>query len=187
MQRPNASGTIDSYDHTQRGVIHRVVAGFALAALAAAVVVGVEGDAAADGGEGERGAIVFALGLTGGLMLLVAAAFAWLRVCDEGDALQVSFGPVPLFSRRVRYDTIRSVEVGRTTWLHGWGIHLALGGGWVWNIHGFDCVVIGLERSRLLLGTDDPDGLAAFLRGRLAGRQLPAAPPSSSATSAPAS
>lgn len=106
---------------------------------------------------------------TGAAMLLLTPSFAWLTVSDEGNRLAVSFGPIPLFRRRIWYDDILSVETGKTTFLDGWGIHLSLRGGWVWNIWGFDCVVLRLRRGILRVGTDDPDGLAAFLKARVAG------------------
>jgi hypothetical protein len=39
-------------------------------------------------------------------------------------------------------------------------------GGWVWNIWGYDCVVIRMKRGTLRVGTDDADGLVEFLRSR---------------------
>jgi hypothetical protein len=49
----------------------------------------------------------------------------------------------------------------------GWGIHWNPWGGWVWNIWGFDCVVLQLNRGMFRVGTDDPDGLVEFLRRRI--------------------
>lgn len=102
------------------------------------------------------------------LMTVLAACFHFLRVADEGDRLSVAFGPVPLFRRTVPYADIEIVEVGRTTLLDGWGIHRSLRGGSVWNIWGRDCVVIRLQKGILRIGTDDTEGLAQFLRKRLA-------------------
>lgn len=104
--------------------------------------------------------------VVGSVLILAGLAFQTLRVADAGAYLLIQFGPLPLFRKRIRYDRIRSVEVGRTTLLDGWGIHLSLRGGWVWNIWGWDCVVVshhGITR----IGTDDPEGLAAFLRSRI--------------------
>lgn len=101
------------------------------------------------------------------LMLVLAASFHFLRVEDEGDRLSISFGPLPLFRRSVKYEDIVSVETGRTTILDGWGIHMSLRGGWVWNIWGRSCVVLRLRKGILRLGTDDADQLAAFLNRQL--------------------
>jgi hypothetical protein len=105
--------------------------------------------------------------VTGLFMFLLAASFHHLTVADEGNQLAIRFGPLPLFRKRIFYDDIREVEAGRTSFLDGWGIHLSLRGGWVWNIWGRDCVIIRLKRGIIRVGTDDPDGLAAFLRNRI--------------------
>ncbi|TWU40639.1 hypothetical protein [Novipirellula artificiosorum] len=105
----------------------------------------------------------------GVLMLFLAASFHHLKVEDEGDQLGIRFGPIPLFRRTVFYSEIESVAVGRTTILDGWGIHLSLRGGWVWNLWGRDCVVLKLHKSILHVGTDDPVHLADFVKSRLEG------------------
>ena len=109
----------------------------------------------------------FVLSALGLLMLVLAASFHHLTVADEGDRLSVAFGPVPLFQRRVPYDEIRHVEIGRTSILDGWGIHMSPKGGWVWNIWGRDCVVLRLRKGILRIGTDDAQNLAMFLKGRM--------------------
>ena len=55
------------------------------------------------------------------LMLVLAGSVHHLTVEDEGDQLSISFGPIPLFRRSVKYENIVSVEIGRTTILDGWG------------------------------------------------------------------
>lgn len=96
-------------------------------------------------------------------MLVLAASFHHLTVEDQGDRLSVSFGPVALFRRSIQYDDIISAEIGRTTILDGWGIHMSLRGGWVWNLWGRDCVVLQMRKGILRVGTDDAANLAAFL------------------------
>jgi hypothetical protein len=103
----------------------------------------------------------------GVLMLILAASFHHLTVEDAGDRLSVSFGPLPLFRRSIRYNDLIEVERGRTTLLDGWGIHLSLRGGWVWNIWGHDCVVFRLQQGTLRVGSDDAGALLAFLQFRL--------------------
>jgi hypothetical protein len=105
--------------------------------------------------------------LVGLLMLVLAASFHHLTVEDEEDRLSIRFGPLPLFRRSVRYENIVSVEIGRTTILDGWGIHMSLRGGWVWNIWGRTCVVLRLRKGILRVGTDDAEQLAEFLNSRL--------------------
>ena len=105
------------------------------------------------------------------LMLVLAASFHHLTVEDEGDRMSVSFGPIPLFRRSVKYENIVSVETGRTTILDGWGIHMSLRGGWVWNLWGRNCVVLQLRKGILRVGTDDAVNLVEFLNARLVDAQ----------------
>lgn len=107
------------------------------------------------------------------LMLVLAASFHNLTVEDQVDRLSVSFGPIPLFRRTIRYDEIISAEIGRTTILDGWGIHMSLRGGWVWNLWGRDCVVLQLQQGILRVGTDDAENLADFLNQTITNRRKP--------------
>ena len=110
----------------------------------------------------------FSLATGGGLTAILALAFRQLTIRDNGDALFVGFGPLPLFRRSVPYVDIERVEQGRSSWLDGWGIHISPSGGWVWNLWGFDCVDVYLSRGRKLrIGTDDPVELAAFLQQQI--------------------
>ncbi|MFN0058416.1 MAG: hypothetical protein ACKVX7_08160 [Planctomycetota bacterium] len=144
-----------AYDHTQRSLLCLLVYALALTFLVL--------------GWGLRGEPLIRLMFppTGVLMLVLAACFHHLQVKDLGDELSIQFGPVPLFRRRVKYADLTSVEIGRTTILDGWGIHLSVRGGWVWNISGRDCVVLRLRKSTLWLGTDDQQNLARFLNSRI--------------------
>lgn len=117
----------------------------------------------------EEPVVPVVLPVAGALMLLLGASFRYLTVADEGDRLAIRFGPLPLFRKRIRYSDMRSVEVGRTTLLDGWGIHLSLRGGWVWNIRGWDCVMIE-HGGKTWLGTDDAENLARYLQSRIAGQ-----------------
>lgn len=100
-------------------------------------------------------------------MFVVAASFRHLTVEDRGDGLAIRFGPDPLFRKTVAYNEIKSDEVGRTLLLDGWGIHVSIRGGWVWNIWGRDCVVMHMTKGTLRIGTDDAENLATFLRSRV--------------------
>lgn len=106
--------------------------------------------------------------LAGIVTLVLAASFHHLTVSDEGEALAVRFGPLPLFRTAIRYDDVRRVEVGRTTLLDGLGIHLSLRGGWVWNLWGRDCVVVYLRKGGVFrIGSDDTLNLAGFIKTRI--------------------
>lgn len=98
--------------------------------------------------------------------VFLAFAFGTLTVEDEGDWLAVRFGPLPLFKKYIPYTKMTAIELARSTLLAGWGIHWTRGG-WLWNIGGFDCVRIETGGTGILVGTDDSDGLAAFLRRKI--------------------
>jgi len=115
----------------------------------------------------ERQVAYFLLAPLGTVMVILAAAFQYLLVEDQGDQLLIGFGPLPLFRTRFRYDQITHVEVGTTTWIEGWGIHLSPRGGWVWNLWGWDCVVLRGPKRTLRVGTDDAEALSKFLQSRL--------------------
>ncbi|MEJ7594231.1 MAG: hypothetical protein WKF77_22060 [Planctomycetaceae bacterium] len=85
--------------------------------------------------------------------------------------MSIAFGPIRLCQRSVLYEDIISVDTGRTTFLDGWGIHLSMKGGWLWNLWGRDCVVLRLRKFILRVGTDDPERLAEFIKVRLAETQ----------------
>ncbi|MEI6541074.1 MAG: hypothetical protein WCO86_16350, partial [Planctomycetota bacterium] len=72
-----------------------------------------------------------------------------------------------LFRRSIKYADIISAEIGRTTVLDGWGIHMSPRGGWVWNLWGRDCVVLQHRKGILRVGTDDAGNLAAFLNQKI--------------------
>lgn len=102
------------------------------------------------------------------LMLVVAASFHHLTVVDLGEKLAIRFGPIPLFRKTVQYSDIVKLEVGRTSLLDGWGIHMSMSGGWVWNLWGRDCVVLHYRDGRILrIGTDDAENLAGLLQSRV--------------------
>lgn len=106
-------------------------------------------------------------------MFLGAGSFHFLKVQDQADRLSISFGPMPLFRKSVRYEDILSAEIGRTTILDGWGIHVSLRGGWVWNLWGRDCVVLHMRIGILRIGTDDAEMLAAFVSRKISTQPKP--------------
>ena len=102
--------------------------------------------------------------------LFLGLAFRQLTVCDDGDALGVRFGPLPVFGTRVPYDTILSVERGQSSLIDGWGLHYMPVRGWTYNLWGFDCVNVRCADRFLRIGSDDSDDLVGFLRTRIANR-----------------
>jgi hypothetical protein len=144
------------YSHTQKAPLCLILYASALACIFLAWIIGDMPGIYIGGGVGL-------------LIALLAPAFHHLTVNDQGDHLKIRFGPVPLFRRTVRYADIETVEVGRTLILDGWGIHYSIRGGWVWNLWGWDCVVVRFKKGGVLrIGTDDAENLAGFLEGKIA-------------------
>ena len=146
------------YEHTQNAPLYLIL-----------VAVGVGMFMAAGLVPEPVGQSIFAI--CGAMMFLLACCFHHLTISDEGDQLLIHFGPIPLFRRRVTYSEIEKVQQARSTIWDGWGIHLSPGGGWTWNLWGFDCVDVwhrkGGRLKKVRIGTDDPVGLQAFLIERL--------------------
>lgn len=165
--------TSTTYRHTQHAPLCWLLYGVAGAVVVAAALLR------------DAGPAPYILAFTAAIVCLIAAGFHHLTVEDLGDRLLIGFGPLPLFRRTLLYADVAAAEVGRTTMLEGWGIHVSPRGGWVWNIWGRDCVVVTLRRrlrpsrwrllsrllfdgdDRLTIGTDDAANLAEFLRGRM--------------------
>jgi len=149
------SGAPETYYHTQESPLCLLVYGLAVTLLVLGWVLR------------DVPPILYSFPPVGLLVLILAASVHRLTVADLGDRLAIQFGPVPLFQRTICYADIVQVEVGRTTILDGWGIHLSLRGGWVWNLWGRDCVVFRFRKGVFRVGTDDAENLARFVAGRI--------------------
>ena len=101
------------------------------------------------------------------VMFIFTQAFHHLTVRDEDDCLAIRFGPLPLLGKRIPYADITSAEPDRTSLIDGWVVHWVPGRGTTYNIWGYDCVILRLNRGTLRVGTDDPDGLVEFLKIRI--------------------
>jgi len=147
------------YSHTQHGRLHLLFHALALCSLVGAVLVPAPGPR-------------WVLVIIAAVFALAGLSFGELRVEDEGEALLVRFGPVPLLKARIRYEDIASATAGRSRWIDGWGIHWVPWRGWTYNIWGFSCVQLELHSGkRIRIGTDEPAKLAEFLHDRLAERR----------------
>lgn len=78
-----------------------------------------------------------------GAEILLAYTFGWPR-------------------RRIDRDRVISAVPERIPLWYGWGIRRTPKG-WMWNVWGRDAVRVTLTEKEFLIGTDDPDGLAAAL------------------------
>jgi hypothetical protein len=146
MEQPN-----ETYRHTQIGWV-------LLAALAAGA-----------------GVVLFATNKTGWstaasvvltLLTVVAVLFCTLTVRINGGLIECRYGP-GLICKYIPLATVRGVRTVRTEWYQGWGIRLT-SDGWLFNVSGLDAVEVELaDGKRIRIGTDEPQVLAAAIRGRL--------------------
>lgn len=142
------------YEHTQRGP-WRFIGYFY--ALVMTPVLWMAGDSP------------IAVLLLGGAVLLVIVlceGFSRLTIQDEGDRLNVAFGPPPLWHTEIAYRDIESIEPARSTFLDGWGVHWLPGRGTIYNVWGYDCVRVKTAKRIVRLGTNDVDRLVAFLTAK---------------------
>ena len=122
------------------------------------------------------GIVVFATGKTGWstaaslvltLLISVAVLFCTLTVSIRDGEIECRFGP-GLIRKHVPLAAVRGARPVRTEWYQGWGIRLT-SDGWLFNVSGLDAVELELvDGKRLRIGTDEPQALAAAIRGRLA-------------------
>jgi hypothetical protein len=141
------------YEHVQKGIIQPILLASGLICLGISVFMR----------ETTFHIIIFLT--TAVVCVILSFAYAFLTVRDEGDCLSVRFGPLPLFRKFIPYTAITAVDKDRSNFISGWGIHPTKKG-WLWNIGGLDCVRIEMGKKSILIGTDDPDGLTAFLRSK---------------------
>jgi hypothetical protein len=102
------------------------------------------------------------------LGILGAAAYSFRSLTIEVDdrELRLQFGDGPI-KKSFPLADLTSVKSIRTTPLQGWGIHW-IGTGWLYNIYGLDAVELCFANGkRALIGTDEPDKLAAAVDARL--------------------
>jgi hypothetical protein len=97
------------------------------------------------------------------ILLICLVLFYRLRITIDGENLCASFG-IGVIRKKVRLAEIVGCEPIRIRWWYGWGIHLTPCG-WLYNVSGFDSVVITLRDGRkFAFGTDDPHGLVDAIR-----------------------
>jgi len=98
------------------------------------------------------------------VLFAVSLVLFWsMTVRVTGEALEFWFGP-GLLRKRVPLPEIVAVETVRTSFWNGWGIHWTRQG-WLYNVSGFDAVLVRLRSGKsLLVGTDEPEALADALR-----------------------
>jgi hypothetical protein len=102
--------------------------------------------------------------LVAGAAFTALLGWTWgsLTVRIEGGELRVRFG-LGWPRKTLPLAEIASVEVTRTTFMEGWGIHRTRRG-WLYNVSGFDAVLLQLTSGRsMMIGTDEPRRLKAAI------------------------
>lgn len=100
------------------------------------------------------------------ILLVCLVLFYRLKITIEDQVLCATFG-IGVIQKKVRLAEIVGCEPVRIRWWYGWGIHLTPFG-WLYNVSGFDAVLIRLRNGKkLALGTDDPHGLTAVIRASI--------------------
>jgi hypothetical protein len=87
------------------------------------------------------------------------------RVDERGVSWAFGFG----FPRgSISFDDIAAVQMTQTRMMEGFGIHWTLRHGWLWNVAGWDAVMIRKTNGRAVtLGSDDAQGLYDAIRSHV--------------------
>ena len=152
------------YRHTQRGWTLLLAA--ALGAAFVLIVVFVLPPAGAEPLPG------WVVALIVGAPLLTLLAFGSLTVSIGDGALAWHFG-LGWPRKSLPLTEIVAVQPTRTRFFEGWGIRLTRRG-WLYNVSGFDAVLLTRRDGKtLMLGTDEPRALAAAIERARAARTSP--------------
>lgn len=136
------------YEHTQRGttILVTLLTGMLL-------LLGLTSVHPAS--QGLLFTIIGVLGICGFLFSSLT-----VRITDRALRWEFGFG---LLRKEIPLAEIERAEVTETTFLQGWGIHHT-SRGWLYNVSGFQAVVVRLKNGKtFLLGTDEPERLRAAL------------------------
>jgi hypothetical protein len=145
------------YEHKQTSPLHLILYAIGIVILGAAWL------------SRENRVVSLILVSSAALMILAALCFGYLVVRDEGDALVLRYGPLPVFRRHIPFARIAAAEPSRSAVIDGWGIHYIPGRGTTYNLWGFDCVKMRVDNRTIRVGTDDIQGLVRFLKEKVTG------------------
>lgn len=111
---------------------------------------------------GAAGSLRF-VALPAALMAVFYYGFRSLMVTVTATAVELAY-TTGWPRKTIERANIVSAEPFRMPWWYGAGIRLTPKG-WMWSVWGLDTVLLQLSDGRgFLIGTDDPEGLAAALR-----------------------
>jgi hypothetical protein len=143
------------YQHVQRSPLHFLI--YLLAAFMFVVAWQLRSDVTPS----------TVVGVFSVLLIVLALSFQTLTVSDQGDHLNIRYGPLNWFGTQIAYRDMTAVEPSTTSVIDGWGIHFIPLRGWTFNLWGFECVKISLGNKVIRIGTDDSENLVTFLQQRL--------------------
>lgn len=97
--------------------------------------------------------------------LLLVLAVVGYRVDARGVSWSFTAG-IP--GGVIPFEDIADALITTTRFWEGWGIHWTIIHGWLWNVAGFQGVLIRKRNGRVVtLGTDDPQGLYDAIRAHV--------------------
>ncbi len=143
------------YEHTQRSPMHLLL--YLPAAFAFFLAWQVRNDMAPS-------IVVVVVAV---ILFVTALSFQTLTISDQGEHLDIRYGPLNLFGTKVVYRDMTKVEQGETSLIDGWGIHFIPFRGWTLNLWGFECVKIWRGKKVIRIGTDDSENLVSVLLEKL--------------------
>jgi hypothetical protein len=151
----------EPYRHTQFGT--RIVIGTVLGLVLATLVIASL----------SKSTMLAAPWLIAAVYAVLGAGYVLfyrLTVTVDAERVLAVFG-VGLLRKEVALEDIRRVDVARTRVWWGFGIHWTQAG-WLYNVGGRWVVRLELVRDRpVMIGTDEPEVLAAAIDARLAARR----------------
>jgi hypothetical protein len=162
MQAAQEERVTPTYEHTQPGTLMRWALGTSIVCLVALrTAMGMPLSAPADA-------------IVGSVLLALVAALALmhsLTVVVDDRSVTARCGP-GLIRRTVALSEVRAAGIVRKGWYYGWGLRVTPRGP-LWRVSGLDAVELDLGRARWLIGTDDPEGLLAAMKGARASQPPP--------------
>jgi hypothetical protein len=100
------------------------------------------------------------------VLTVIAMLFSSMSIEVNAQTLHWRFGP-GLIHKQVELSEIASVQMTRSSWLDGVGIHYTKRG-WLYNVSGRDAILITQKNGKsFLLGSDDVVSLWEALQNRI--------------------
>jgi len=103
--------------------------------------------------------------VSGTLLLVIAWLFHSLTIEIAGGELSWAFGPGLIHKRVLLADIVFATPAKNGP---SWGIHWSPRSGWLYNVSGYDAILVTLRSGKkFMLGTDEPSALAEAIRSQI--------------------